>query len=116
MSYLRVSMNHLGDFIDTEMRQRHMGVNEFARFVGVGHSTISKAISKQPPKPKLEFLEKLALATSVDLCTIVAMVKPNATRTRPDIQIIADRIARLPAADRKFIDDHLRGVRLDLDE
>lgn len=112
----RVRMTSLKEFIETEMHQRDMGVNEFARYVGVGHSTISKALLPEPPMPKLDFLEKLALATHIDLCTIVAMVKPDATRIRPDVQLIADRIARLSASERKFLDDHMRGLRLDRDE
>lgn len=116
MKPAQVSMNQLGEFIEAEMRNRNMGVNEFARFVGVGHSTISKALLPEPPDHKLDFLEKLAKATKVDLCTIVALIKPDAVVTRPGDQLLLARIARLPANKREMIDDLLRGVSLQSDE
>lgn len=112
MSVKQVSMNKLGDFIAAELRQRNMSARQFAEHVGVTHPTITKAMYAQPPEPSLDFLEKLALATHVDLCTIVALVKPEATRVRPEVQLIAERIARLPADKREIIDGYLRSLTL----
>lgn len=107
MGVKRTGMNNLGDFIATELRQRNMSARQFAEYVGVTHPTITKAMYSEPPEPSLEFLTKLALATHIDLCTIVALVKPDATNIRPGTHLIAERIARLPTADRDLIDGFL---------
>lgn len=112
MFHRQATMNKLGDFIADELRQRNMSARQFAQHAGVSHSTITKAMYKVPPDPTLDFLSKLARATHTDLCALVALVKPDDTKVRPEIQLIADRIARLSENDRQFLDTYLRGVRL----
>lgn len=110
--HARVVMTTLGDFIENELRQRHMSAREFATFIGVAHTTVGRAMYKDAPDPTLDFLVKLARATNVDLCTLVALVKPDDVKIQPDIQLIADRIARLPADKREIVDGYLRSLTL----
>ena len=50
MFQTRVKMNRLGEFIAEEMRRRNMSARQFAEYVGVVHTTITKAMYQPPPK------------------------------------------------------------------
>ncbi len=106
----RVKMNKLGEFIQEELRKRDMSARQFADHVKVSHSTITKAMYPVPPEPSLDFLAKLGRATGIDLCTIVAMVKPDDTRVSPRALLIAQRIEQLPESKRAFADEFLNGL------
>lgn len=108
----RVRMNKLGEFIASELRNRDMSARQFADLVKTNHSTITKAMYPNPPEPTLDFLVKLARATSTDLCALVALVKPDDTRVRPEVQLVADRIARLPPDKLEIIDGYLKSLLL----
>jgi transcriptional regulator with XRE-family HTH domain len=95
----------LDSFIKSEMRHREMNIRQFAKMVGVSHSTLLRYMDENNEDlPTLEFLIKLSTATSTDLCTLVAMVAPDRTPVRPSARIIADRIARLSEDDQRLID------------
>ena len=106
----QVSMKTLAEFIEEKRNEDHYSIRQFADVIKVSHVTLVHYLSADPPEPSLEFLEKLALATHTDLCVLVAMVKPNATRINPRVQLIANRIAALPDDKIEFLEDYMRGV------
>jgi transcriptional regulator with XRE-family HTH domain len=103
-------MNKLGEFIQEELQNRHMSARQFAEYVDVSHTTITKAMYPVPPEPSLDFLAKLSRATGVDLCALVEMVKPNDTKVSSRALLIAQRIEQLPASKRAFADEFLNGL------
>lgn len=106
-------MQTLGEYIAQEIRKRDMSDREFAEFVGVSNATIHRAMSPDAPTPTLEFLQKLARKTGVDICTLVGLVMPDDTRRTPEVELIASRVSQLPAEKREFLDDILIGLLLD---
>jgi transcriptional regulator with XRE-family HTH domain len=94
----------LAEFIDTEMKRREMGVREFAEFIGVSHSVISKHANGKNVKPSIDFLVKLADKTETNLQAIFALVWPavaKRTALSPRATILAQRLDNLsePAQD-----------------
>jgi transcriptional regulator with XRE-family HTH domain len=80
----------LADWIEGEMRRRHIGVNEFARLCGVSSGTISKHISKRPPNPTTAFLRKLSQGAGVPLLTLLNIVYPELEKeTEVDAEALA---------------------------
>ena len=95
----------LGEFIQAEMKMRRMSIRSFAELVGVSHKIIGKfryhginpIYNKRPVgEPSLDFLAKLAKATSVDLAALVALIHPDVTNISPGDKILADQINALP--------------------
>lgn len=89
------------EFLNDEMRIRHMGVNEFADFVGVGHSLISNHTNENPkkkvPTPSVKFLRQLAKATGTSLIDLFAIVFPEVREEAeidPEANIFARRIMK----------------------
>lgn len=112
----------LGAFIQGEIRRRHISITKFAEEVGVSHPIISKfrwhGIKKKfggkpVGEPSLDFLAKLAKATSVDLCTLVGIIYPHHTKTNPRVGLLAARIAKLPPDKLKLFDTFLEGLAFD---
>jgi hypothetical protein len=83
----------LGEFLYSEMRRRRMGVNEFSRLVGVGHSMISNHISDEPPTPNMKFLRQLSKGTSMPLVDLLAIAFPE-VREELKVDPAADMLAR----------------------
>lgn len=109
-------METLREFILDEMHRRRMSGREFANFVGVANSTIVRATDYQrtPPLPSLEFLGKLARATSVDICTLVAFVYPDLTNTHAQVSVIGILASQLPAERQDAIMAMLRGWGIEI--
>lgn len=96
-------LSRLGKFIQAEMQRRELSANQFASIVGVSHTTIGRLIEPgDETQPTLDFLIKLAKATHTDICSLVALVAPEATTTNAEAQLLAERIARLPADKREI--------------
>lgn len=97
----------LADFIDSEMRQRRMGVNEFARMCGVAHSSVSKHRNRcHPPFPDYKFIRALAKGTSTPILTLLLIAYPDlAEDAKIDTaaQVIASRLMKLPEETRNFV-------------
>lgn len=112
----------LGLFIQEEMQRRKLSLREFATLAGVTHPTMSKfswygihetyggRIIGEPP---LEFLAKLAKATGHDICTLVALVRPDATRLDPRASILTNRIMQLPPEKLQLFTTFMRGLGFD---
>lgn len=110
MIQTRVSMNKLGEFVADELHSRDMSLRDYEKLTGISYGVISKMMLDNPPDPELETLVKLANATHVDLCTLVAMVKPEAAKTRPDIELIASRLLQLDERQLERLDNELVGI------
>lgn len=91
----------LGEFIQTEMKTRKMSIRKFAELVDVSHKVVAKfryhginpLYNKRPVgDPSLDFLAKLAKATSVDLCALVGLIHPEVVQIDPARQILIDQI------------------------
>ena len=98
---------NLREFILGEMKRLEMSGREFAKFVGVGHSTINRFISEEnDTDPSLDFLSKLADATQTDLAALIYLAFPGVaskTSLSPDARILAQRIEQLPEPVRDTI-------------
>jgi transcriptional regulator with XRE-family HTH domain len=107
-------MRNLHDFLLHEMRSRGMSARQFAEFVGVANTTITRAMyGDEAPMPGLEFLAKLASATGTDLCALVALVMPEAVRSvSPEESLLAARISRLPRDKQEIVDSFVLGALL----
>ena len=108
-------MGTLRQFLQHEMRSRGMSARQFAEFVGVANTTITRAMydDEEAPMPGLEFLAKLANATGTDLCTLVALIMPEAVRSvSPEESLLASRISRLPRDQQEIVDSFILGALL----
>lgn len=88
----------LAEFLEIEMNQRKMSVREFARFVGVSHSVISKHHNKEDITPSIDFLLKLSEKTETNLQAVLAMAFPDVmkkTALSPRATILAQRFDNL---------------------
>ncbi|MCC6976452.1 MAG: helix-turn-helix transcriptional regulator [Anaerolineae bacterium] len=104
-------IQHLGDFLLSEMQERRMSARAFADFVGVTHSTINKFLGfgeREVGYPSVDFLVKLAAATKTDIRYLITLVVPESVL--PDAEISTDavrlskKIEQLPEEYRKMID------------
>jgi transcriptional regulator with XRE-family HTH domain len=95
-----------------EIQQRHMSIREFARHTGVTHVTLLNILEAEPGTaryPSVETLVKLARVTGADLFSLVAMLSPEDTATRPDALILANRIKNLSPEAQAVLEDWLMG-------
>jgi transcriptional regulator with XRE-family HTH domain len=112
----------LGKYIQDEMKHRDMSIRQFAELVGVTHKVIAKfrhhgideTYNKRPVgDPSLEFLAKLAKATSIDICGLVALVYPNHTVADPRAAVTNTRISQLSPEKIEILDTFLNGLMFD---
>lgn len=100
----------LSDFIALDMKKRGMSVVEYAAFIGVAHSTISKHLNKKKKiVPQMQFLTKLSGATGTSLEVLLAIAFPDLVQTAlsPRAMLLAQRLDGLP---EPFQDEVLRLV------
>lgn len=102
----------LREFIERQLQERSMSAREFARFVGVSSSTISRAMSfESNSDPSMEFLIKLSRATATDICEIIYLIYPDdRPNRRPEVVRMADEIATLPPNMQELIDSLIVGM------
>lgn len=96
----------LGDWMEEQMRQRRIGVNEFSRLCRVSSGTISKYQSAKPPHPTMKFLRKLSEGTGVPLYSLLAIVDPqleDETKVDPEILAMAHRLMSFPEQTRDML-------------
>lgn len=91
---------YLRDFILEEMKRRQMSEREFAKFAGVSHSTVNRAVDERnPAAPGIEFILKLSKATHTNLETLVSIAYPDLVEDVPEdlsSKLLAKRINELP--------------------
>lgn len=106
--------NAFRDFLKSEIGRRQMSATEFARFVGVNTTTITRAIDEHSPKsPGLDFLLKLSKATHTSIATLIELAFPDVaeeTASTPSSRILAQRIEQLPEGVRETIEAIIRGT------
>lgn len=115
MKTAMLNSNSLKEFIEGEMRRRDMSARQFAEFVGVAHTTINRAIDpSEATTPSPDFLVKLARATKINLSSLIALIMPEVETTRVDArsQMLAERIAQLPADKREIAEAFRRRARI----
>lgn len=106
-----VSSPLLSRWLLEEIQRREMSVREFARFVGLTHGTLNNLLNaRHTSPPTIETLSRLARATKVDLCTLVAFVAPDLTDDSGRVRLMVDRISRLPPAQQEIVDRYLLGA------
>lgn len=112
----------LGKFIQDEMKRRGLSIRQFAEQVDVTHKVIAKfryhglkdTYNKRPiGEPSLDFLAKLAKATAVDLCALVALIHPDATMADARAGITSARAQQLTPEQRELLDTFLAGLSFD---
>jgi hypothetical protein len=102
------------DFILDEMQKRGMkSARQFALFIGVDPTTISRAIDAQKPtKPGLDLLIKIAESTKTDMSALFAIAYPDVTiqtAASPDALIMAQSIEKLPQSTKDAVRALIRG-------
>lgn len=102
--------NALGRFIKTEMAARGMKQEQFAEFMGSSQSTVGRIIRGEIQDPSLDFLVKLSKATHFDICSLVYLIRPDAFKGPPGIEILAEQIRRLPDQQRQLVEVLLTGM------
>lgn len=94
----------LRNFILSQMKERNMSFREFADFVGISQSTISRMIrANKPTVPTVELLAKLAITTHTDIIELIDLAYPGImekARLSATAQVIAQRIDNLPKEKR----------------
>jgi len=103
-----VSYQDLRDFVEREMKSRQMNISQFARFIGVSHTTIGRLIDPQnPTTPSPELLVALAEKTGVNYSALTALILPAAEQTEldPKTVIRAERIGQLTPEQQEHIDE-----------
>lgn len=106
-------MTPLTEFIEGQIKNRHMTEREFARFVGVSNSTISRARGDDAPEPSLEFLVKLSKATGHSLLSVLKLAFPDADLAIDEQSVmLAERIAHLPPDKREIAEAFILGMVL----
>lgn len=80
-----VSYQDLRDFVEREMKSRQMNISQFAKFIGVSHTTIGRLIDPlNPTTPSPELLVALAEKTGVNYSMLTALILPAAEQTELD--------------------------------
>lgn len=112
----------LGAFIQEEMQRKNLSITKYAELVGVTHPIISKFRwhgikkkfgGKSIGEPSLDFLAKLAKASGIDLCGLIAIIHPDATVTDARAAILVGRISQLPPEKIELFDAFLKGLAFD---
>lgn len=103
----------LAEWLLEEIDARHMSIREFARFCNIGNQTLNNILDPRKDEeiyPSIATLIRLAQATNTDLCTLVAFIAPDATRTSPRARLMAERIDRLSPEKQEIVDRYLLGT------
>jgi transcriptional regulator with XRE-family HTH domain len=106
-----VKVEGLQKFLNDQMRERGMSLSEFAKFVGVSKSTMSRTLNEQNPTvPDWEVLAKIADATGVDFLSLVALIMPDNAKIDAEARIVAQKIMGLSEIDRRHILAQITGL------
>lgn len=102
------------DFILDEMKKRGMkSARQFALFVGVDPTTISRAIDgRKPTVPGLDLLIKVSEATHKDIFALLALAYPEVVKSSaasPDALLMAQQIEELPQSVKDAVRALIRG-------
>ncbi len=109
-------LHAFSQFVKDEMRRRDMSARQFAEFVDVAPTTITRAIDeKAPSTPGIDFIIKLANATHVSVTALVEMAYPDvaeSTSPHASTRILAQQIEQLPDGLRQAVEAIVRGARM----
>lgn len=100
-------LNDFQKFLDTEMQKREMSMRQFAEFIDVAATTVTRMMDQaEPKKPGLDVLIKISKATHVSLPALVAMAYPDvseATKLSASAQVLAQQIEELPDRTKEIV-------------
>jgi len=109
-------MSEFKKFLLDEINRRGMSARQFAEFVDVAPSTVSRCVDERDPQvPGIDFLIKIAKATGLSITSLVALAYPDVTlETRPSAlsQLRAQQIEQLPDAVQEVVSAIIRGSRI----
>jgi hypothetical protein len=101
-------------FLEGEIARRQMTARQFAIFIDVDPTTVTRALDKRHPRrPGLDFLLALAEKTRTPLSTLIDVAYPEVANNlppSPSAQLLAEQIERLPEQYRRAIDALIRGA------
>lgn len=115
--------NTLGDFIEQQLVMRGMSAREFAKFIDVSPSLISKfrnhglsnLYAGEPVgNPSLEFLYKLSKATHVGIDSLARLIYPDIEAADTDSWLLANVILNLPDDKREIVDGYLQNIAMQI--
>lgn len=99
--------------LDEMKRFNKTTARQFALFIGVDPTTVSRAIdASNPTSPGLDFLQKMALKTKVRAGALVDLAYPETAEVQRDAyaELTAYRIQQAPDNIRDAIDTILIGM------
>lgn len=95
-------------FIQEELDRRDWTQAKLAQEMKVRHTTIRNIMKRKLVEyPTTDTFAKLAKATHIDLCSIIALIHPDATNINAEAAIIANRVAQLPPDRLELFDDFI---------
>jgi transcriptional regulator with XRE-family HTH domain len=110
----------LSNFILMEIEKRGMSAREFAKFVGVSHTSVNKFLDygkEDVGYPSVDFILRLAKATNKDVGEIMKLIDPDVPTDDPEldpqVKIIAERIQRLGERERRMVEKFVQSVSED---
>lgn len=100
-------MSVFRNWLEDERIRRGLSIPEFARFLDIGETTLRTFIrEKNPQIPGRINLQKIHIATSTPLSTLMEMIDPvtaERARSRTNAQLLAEMIEGLDETQRKFV-------------
>lgn len=94
------------------MAQREMSARQYALWLGVDPTTVTRAIDmRKPAKPGLEFLLRMSSATKFDIGTLVKLAYPEVdfdSEVSPSAELLARQIEAAPDSVRAAINALIR--------
>lgn len=110
-------VTEFGKFLEREMqRGGYKSYREFARRLGVVHTTITRQLEDNPPRPDPDFLIKLSDVTGIDLPTIVLVAYNRGTEHERRVRLLAARISRLSPEKFKLLQGFFDGSLFEPDD
>lgn len=107
-----VGNSAIGEFIRTYVSSHSLTINDLAKRMKVPHSTVARWASGEV-EPSLKQLNKLANATSTNLCFLVELIYPQPDRgISPDITRLAEQISHLSIPAQELLDSVILGLSM----
>lgn len=111
MTMIGIQMHPLSKFIQDEIDKRGISDAAFARLCNIDPSTISNWINDPPENPSYEKLKQLAVGTSTDLCTIIALISPELTKVSARRELASRELADLTIGEIEQVNNFLLALK-----
>lgn len=109
------SSNAFSEFLEGQIKQRQMTPREFAIYIDVAPSTLSRALNpdRNNITPSIDFLMKLSKGTSVSIVTLLELVYPelkDEAGASTSSKALAEQIEQLPDPLKDAVMSIVRGA------